>query len=68
MFVVGLPSRTDRYDGMTLSALSDLRIEFRGGVEGKSVPDRALLFGPNYEHMSGAVVGLWHAHWDAVQE
>lgn len=69
IFVVGLPSRTDRRDGMVLgSALSNLEIEFIDGVQGKDVPDKALPSGPDQERMPDPVVGSWRALMNAVQE
>ncbi len=67
--VVGLPTRTDRRDGITLAAaLSDLEIEFIDGVEGKNVPDKALPSASGLERLPDAVVGSWRAHLNAIQE
>ncbi|KAI1374626.1 glycosyltransferase family 25 protein [Hypoxylon crocopeplum] len=69
VFVIGLPSRTDRRDGMVLgAALSNLEIEFIDGVDGKDVPDKALPTSPDQNRMPDPVVGSWRAHINAIQE
>ena len=66
---MGLPSRTDRRDGMTLSAaLSNLEIEFVDGVLGETVPDKAIPLAPELERPPAPVVGSWRAHMNAIQE
>ncbi|KAI1457082.1 glycosyltransferase family 25 protein [Annulohypoxylon moriforme] len=70
IFVIGLPSRTDRRDGMVLAAaLSNLEIEFIDGVDGKSVPDKALLNSQEeLKRLADPVIGAWRAHMNAIQE
>ncbi|KAI1651585.1 glycosyltransferase family 25 protein [Daldinia loculata] len=69
IFVVGLPSRTDRRDGMFLqAALSDIRIEFVDGVNGKDIPDKAIPMTFERERMNDASLGSWRAHINAIQE
>ncbi|KAK6958436.1 hypothetical protein Daesc_001237 [Daldinia eschscholtzii] len=69
IFVVGLPSRTDRRDGMFLqAALSDMRIEFIDGVNGKDIPDKAIPTTFERERMNDASLGSWRAHMNAIQE
>ncbi|KAL7626954.1 hypothetical protein AAE478_003729 [Parahypoxylon ruwenzoriense] len=69
IFVIGLPSRTDRRDGMVLGAsLSNLEIEFIDGVDGKNIPDKALPTSPDHERQPEPVVGSWRAHINAIQE
>ncbi|KAI1772467.1 glycosyltransferase family 25 protein [Hypoxylon cercidicola] len=69
IFVVGLPSRTDRRDGIVLeAALSNLDVEFVDGVRGGDVPDKAVPTGPGRERLPDPVVGCWRAHMNAMQE
>ncbi|KAK5637081.1 hypothetical protein RRF57_012793 [Xylaria bambusicola] len=69
IFVVSLPSRTDRRDGMSLAAaLSDIEFEFIDGVDGASIPDKAL---PQYsvtDRPSNPTIGAWRGHLNAIQE
>ncbi|KAI1144574.1 glycosyltransferase family 25 protein [Hypoxylon sp. FL0543] len=69
IFVVGLPSRTDRRDGMVLqAALSNMEIEFVDGVLGKDVPDKALPSTEELKRLEDPVVGAWRGHMNAIQE
>lgn len=69
IFVIGLPSRTDRRDGIVLeAALSNIDVEFIDGVQGKDVPDKAIPTGPGLERMPDPNVGSWRAHINAIQE
>ncbi|KAI2470590.1 glycosyltransferase family 25 protein [Annulohypoxylon bovei var. microspora] len=70
IFVIGLPSRTDRRDGMVLvAALSNLEIEFVDGVDGKDVPDKALLgSSQEFKRLDDPVIGAWRAHMNVIQE
>ncbi|KAI1816981.1 hypothetical protein GGS20DRAFT_575194 [Poronia punctata] len=69
IFVVSLPSRTDRHDGMTLSAaLSDIEFEFIDGVDGASIPDSALPVTFAHERLSNPGLGAWRGHLNAIQE
>ncbi|KAI1774904.1 hypothetical protein F4818DRAFT_55230 [Hypoxylon cercidicola] len=69
ILVVGLPSRTDRRDGMLLqAALSDMRISFVDGVYGKDIPDSAIPTTSEHERMNDASLGSWRAHMNAIQE
>ncbi|KAI0516784.1 hypothetical protein F5B22DRAFT_606489 [Xylaria bambusicola] len=69
IFVVSLPSRTDRRDGMSLvAALSDIDFEFIDGVDGASIPDKAL---PEYSaigRLDNPSIGAWRGHLNAIQE
>ncbi|KAI1277497.1 hypothetical protein F5Y07DRAFT_363145 [Xylaria sp. FL0933] len=69
IFIVSLPSRTDRRDGMSLStALSDIEFEFVDGVDGSTIPDKAL---PQYsadESPSHSTIGAWRGHLNAIRE
>ncbi|KAI0386202.1 glycosyltransferase family 25 protein [Hypomontagnella monticulosa] len=69
IFVIGLPSRTDRRDGMVLqAALSNLAIEFIDGVDGKTIPDSAIPSSKKLERVGDATLGAWRAHINAIQE
>ncbi|KAI1112467.1 hypothetical protein F5Y14DRAFT_269421 [Nemania sp. NC0429] len=69
IFVVSLPLRTDRRDGMILAAaLSDMDIEFIDGVNGSTIPDKALPKTSSHDRPSDATVGAWRGHINAIQE
>ncbi|KAK4155737.1 glycosyltransferase [Chaetomidium leptoderma] len=69
IFVVGLPSRTDRRDGMVLqAALSHMDIEFIDGVAGKDIPDKAIPMAKGKERLKDASIGSWRAHMNAIRE
>jgi hypothetical protein len=69
IFVVGLPSRTDRRDGMVLqAAVSDLSIEFIDGVWGDEVPDKALPNFRGHDRLPDPSIGSWRGHMNAIQE
>lgn len=69
IFVVGLPSRTDRRDGMVLQAgISDVEIEFIDGVKGDTIPDNAIPSSPDHGRPPAGSLGSWRAHMNAIQE
>ncbi|KAH8682606.1 glycosyltransferase family 25 protein [Xylariales sp. PMI_506] len=69
IFVVGMPSRTDRRDSMALAAaLSNIDIEFIDGLKGESVPDKAIPARPGYTRLPEPVIGSWRGHMNAIQE
>ena len=69
IFVVGLPARTDRRDGMVLqAALSNMEIEFIDGVAGGEVPDKAIPMNKGQKRLKDASIGSWRAHMNAIQE
>ncbi|KAK3295370.1 glycosyltransferase family 25 protein, partial [Chaetomium fimeti] len=69
IFVVGLPSRTDRRDGMVLQAsLSNMDIEFIDGVAGADVPDKAIPMAKDKGRLKDAPIGSWRAHMNAIRE
>jgi len=69
IFVVGLRARTDRRDGMVLSAaLSNMNIEFVDGVRGETVLDKAIPSLEGHSRMADPVTGCWRAHMNAIQE
>ncbi|KAK4137117.1 glycosyltransferase family 25 protein [Trichocladium antarcticum] len=69
IFVVGLPSRSDRRDTMVLqAALSDIQIEFIDGVMGKDVPNKAIPMERGKDRQPNATIGSWRAHMNAIRE
>lgn len=69
IFVVGLPSRTDRRDGMVLqAAVSDIEIEFIDGVRGDDVLNNAIPNAHKTTRPGSGTLGSWRAHMNAIQE
>jgi hypothetical protein len=67
MFVIGLPSRTDRRDSMSLAAAyTGLEIEYVDGVtdvENKTLPPGGLEGGPN-----AGSIRAWRAHMNLMRQ
>ncbi len=69
IYVMGLPSRTDRRDGMALqAALSDLTIEFIDGPLGENISEKAVPTAEDGKHLTGGELGCWRGHINALQE
>ena len=70
IFVVNLPERTDRRDGIALAAaLSNIDLEFIDAVRGEEVLDKALPpLPPGRHRMADANVGSWRGHMNAIRE
>ncbi|KAK9795975.1 putative Glycosyltransferase family 28 N-terminal domain-containing protein [Seiridium cardinale] len=69
IFILSLPSRTDRRDSLTLAAaLSDLDIELIDGVLGSTVPDRAIPSIPGQRRLPDPSIGSWRGHMNAIRE
>ncbi|KXJ95091.1 hypothetical protein Micbo1qcDRAFT_156899 [Microdochium bolleyi] len=69
IFVISMPSRTDRRDAITLSAaLSGFRVEFVDGLLGKDVTDKAIPSGKGQHRLPDASVGSWRGHMNAISE
>lgn len=69
IYVVGLPSRSDRRDGMVLSAaLSDMSIDMVDGVLGEAVSDKAIPSTEDHKRMPEPQIGSWRGHMNAIQE
>ncbi|KAF3807720.1 hypothetical protein GCG54_00007453 [Colletotrichum gloeosporioides] len=69
IFVIGLPSRTDRRDGVLLqAALSDMEIEFVDGVPGDQVPDKAIPKTSEHDKLNHGAIGCWRGHMNALGE
>ncbi|KAF2493245.1 hypothetical protein BU16DRAFT_465319, partial [Lophium mytilinum] len=66
IFVLNLPSRTDRRDSMSLAAaLSILQIEYIDGVAGDDVLEKVLPPN-NHKTMAKGNIGSWRAHMNAL--
>ncbi|KAF6821446.1 glycosyltransferase family 25 protein [Colletotrichum plurivorum] len=69
IFVIGLPSRTDRRDGMLLqAALSDMDLEFIDGVPGGDIPDKAIPKTSEHDRLGNGAIGCWRGHMNALAE
>ncbi|CAH0017999.1 unnamed protein product [Clonostachys rhizophaga] len=69
IFVVGLPERTDRRDGIVLqAAFSDLEFEFIDGISGEKVADKAIPKTTEHDRLDNGAIGCWRAHMNALQE
>lgn len=69
IYVIGLPARTDRRDGIVLSAaLSNMTIDLVDGVLGNTVVDKAIPTMEEHERMKDPVIGCWRGHMNAIQE
>lgn len=69
ILVVGLPSRTDRRDGMILqAALSNIDIDFIDGVPGNTVSDKAIPKTTEHDRLNDGAIGCWRGHMNALGE
>ncbi|KAI0144529.1 hypothetical protein GGR57DRAFT_481772 [Xylariaceae sp. FL1272] len=69
IFVINMPSRADRRDSTILAAaLSDMDIEFVDGVNGGTIPDKALAKTFDYQRLDDPTLGAWRGHINAIQE
>ncbi|CAG8981530.1 hypothetical protein HYALB_00003103 [Hymenoscyphus albidus] len=71
LFVINLPSRTDRRDAVSLAAaVRNFHIDFIEGVGGDSVPDNVLPPEGSEENvkLSKGVRGSWRSHINDLQE
>lgn len=50
------------------AALSDIEFEFLDGVDGASVPDKAINQASSSKRPSDPTVGAWRGHLNAIQE
>ncbi|CAJ2502572.1 Uu.00g099660.m01.CDS01 [Anthostomella pinea] len=68
IYVIGLPTRTDRRDGMRLqAALSNMDIEFMDAVYPKDVLDKAVP-AMSADKLQGPPLGTWRAHINVIHE
>ncbi|PHH69630.1 hypothetical protein CDD82_7629 [Ophiocordyceps australis] len=69
IFVVSLPSRTDRRDGMVLQAgLSDMAIEFIDGLQNSQISEPSIPKADDGSFLQDQGLGAWRAHMNAIQE
>ncbi|KAM3496746.1 hypothetical protein MY10362_009882 [Beauveria mimosiformis] len=69
IFVIGLPERTDRRDGLTLqAALSNLKVDFMDGVRGEHIAEMAIPVTEVGVTLDAPVLGCWRGHMNAVAE
>lgn len=67
--MIGLPARTDRRDGMVLSAaLSNMSIDLVDGVLGGTVSNKAIPATEEHKRMPDPVIGCWRGHMNTIQE
>ncbi|KAF3771411.1 family 25 glycosyltransferase [Cryphonectria parasitica EP155] len=68
IFVVGLPERSDKRDALVLSAaLTGFHVEWVDGVEGETIPDKAVPFGINRYSVTESNLGSWRGHMNAIR-
>lgn len=66
IFVIGLPSRTDRRDSMSLAAaLTDLQIDYVDGVT--EVDQKSLPPGAQKVNLDSGGLGNWRAHMNIAR-
>lgn len=63
---MSLPERTDHRDALILAtAVSNIEVEFVDGVQGNTVPEKALPPG-EHEGLNLNTIGSWRAHLNAI--
>ncbi|CAK7230421.1 hypothetical protein SBRCBS47491_007578 [Sporothrix bragantina] len=69
IFVVSLPTRTDRSDAMVLAAsLTGLQLTFSAGVDGQAVQDRVLPADSAGQPIPTGNKGSWRAHMNVLRQ
>jgi GR25 family glycosyltransferase involved in LPS biosynthesis len=69
IFVVSIPSRTDRRDNMVLqAAVLNIELEFIDAPKGEEVAEKAIPMDETSEHLEGGALGCWRGHMDAIHE
>ncbi|KEY66770.1 hypothetical protein S7711_11173 [Stachybotrys chartarum IBT 7711] len=69
IFIIGLPSRSDRRDGMALqAALSNMDVEFVDAVAGKEVDGKAIPKTSEHDRLRDGEIGCWRSHMNAIRE
>ncbi|KAI1261444.1 hypothetical protein F5Y18DRAFT_440544 [Xylariaceae sp. FL1019] len=64
-----MASRTDRRDSTILAAaLSEMEIELVDGVDGGTIPDKALAKTFDQRRLDDPTLGAWRGHINAIQE
>ena len=68
IFVINLPTRTDRRDAMTLAgALTGLDLDWIDGVAGDQIDDKAFPEDSSGKNISKGNRGSWRAHMNALR-
>ncbi|MCJ1369198.1 hypothetical protein MMC20_000407 [Loxospora ochrophaea] len=68
IFVLNMPERSDKRDSISLAAsLTGIELNFVSGVNGSTVPTKALPKGQESRKMSDRTIGSWRAHMDAIR-
>ncbi|PHH85969.1 hypothetical protein CDD83_10931 [Cordyceps sp. RAO-2017] len=69
IFVVSLPTRTDRRDAFALqAAVTDIHFEFVDGVRGSDMAENAIPKTEAGQHIADAELGCWRSHMNVMQE
>lgn len=68
VFVINLPSRSDRRDMMALAgSLTGVEFDWVDGVSGDDVPEKVLPADSLDKHISKGNKGSWRAHMNALR-
>lgn len=68
VYVINLPSRSDRRDTMALAgALTGVKFDWIDGVSGDDVPDTVLPADSLDKRLSKGNKGSWRAHMNALR-
>jgi len=68
VFLLNLPSRTDKLDAFSVaSSLTDFNFSLLPGIDGSTVPDKALPATWNDGPLRNNQVGCWRAHLNVAQ-
>lgn len=66
IFAINIPLQTDRRGSLTLMfSLTGPQLDFVDGVDGNTVPNKALPYPALHESMSAASIGSWRGHLNA---
>ncbi|EFE39092.1 LPS glycosyltransferase, putative [Trichophyton verrucosum HKI 0517] len=69
IYVVNLPSRTDRRDAIVLlAAVSGIKLHWVDGIRGENVVDKALPPPATHQYFKAANIGSWRGHLDALSD
>jgi len=70
LFIINLPSRPDKRDAFVLTAsLSGFNVEIIEGVDGSTIPDKALPFDTtNMGDARNRGIGSWRAHSNVLRK
>lgn len=69
IFVINLPSRTDRRDSMALAgSLTEMHFNFSDGVDGQDIRDRILPADSANKNILPGNKGSWRAHMNVLRK